>query len=336
MTAPRIGWYVHHHGRGHLSRFLAVRPHVRADVVVFSTLAAPADLPAATEWVRLAADNLPETRGDVVIDPADAAPTAHGRFHWVPQSHADHRDRLVTIADRSRGMDAFVVDVSVEVATFVRVLGLPLALFAQPGRRDDAPHRLAFDLADVIICPWPEDMHDLSVFGGARGRVHTVGGISRFGRRPAMQHEKGTGLVLGRIGDADAAHDIWRALSSRRPDISWRSGGFLPGTFIDDPWEALSRAEVVISAAGQNSVGDIAAAQRNAVFVPQARPFDEQWTTADALDRTGTATTLAEWPVPSAIDAAIDDARARTPRWDAWNTYHAAADAGALIEGLVR
>ena len=46
MTArPLVGWYVHHHGAGHLTRLLAVRPHLDADVVVFSSLAAPVAVP---------------------------------------------------------------------------------------------------------------------------------------------------------------------------------------------------------------------------------------------------------------------------------------------------
>ncbi len=40
-----VGWYVHHHGAGHITRFLAVRPHLDAQVTVFSSLAAPDPLP---------------------------------------------------------------------------------------------------------------------------------------------------------------------------------------------------------------------------------------------------------------------------------------------------
>jgi hypothetical protein len=344
MTTPRIGWYVHHHGRGHLSRFLAVRPHLDAQVTVFSSLAAPTHLPAATEWVTLPLDNDVEEHDGTVLDPAAAEPTAHGRFHWAPHAHRGHRRRLALIAARAERLDAVVVDVSVEVAAFVRLLGLPLALVSQPGPRDDAPHRLAFDIADLIVCPWPEGFHDLSPFGDAVARLHTVGGVSRFAGRRRAEVEPGTVLVLGGIGGVDERSAVWDRVRERSPGVEWRSAGYLPGTFVDDPWEAICRAEVVVSAAGQNSVADIAAAGRPAVLVPQDRPFQEQVTTARALDRAGLA--VAVEPAAGAeadrdadafaeaLTCAIDRARSHPPRWETWGVGGGAVSAAALIREL--
>jgi hypothetical protein len=335
MTRPRIGWYIHHHGRGHVSRFLAVRPHLDADVTVFSSMPAPAGLPAGTEWVALPLDNELEDHDGHVLDPYAASPTAFGRFHWVPQGHRAHRRRLALIAARAEAFDAFVVDVSVEVAAFVRLLGLPVALFSQPGTRTDAPHRVAFDIADVILCPWPAGTHDLSVFGGSAARVHTVGGVSRHAGRPRTDAEPGSVLLLGGIGAAEERPSVWSALEHRFPELSWRSAGYLPGTHTDDPWDAICRAEIVISAAGQNSIADIAAADRPAVVVPQERPFAEQATTAGALDRDGFAVELDAWPDLDAVAAALDLARSRPTRWADWGVDRGAADAARLIRGLV-
>jgi hypothetical protein len=47
---PRLGWYVHHHGRGHLTRLLAIAPHLDAEVDAVSILAAPAGLPSGWTW----------------------------------------------------------------------------------------------------------------------------------------------------------------------------------------------------------------------------------------------------------------------------------------------
>jgi hypothetical protein len=335
MTRPRIGWYVHHHGRGHVSRFLAVRPHLDADVTVFSSMPAPAGLPAGTEWVALPLDNELEDHDGHVLDPYAAAPTGFGRFHWVPQGHRAHRRRLALIAERAEGFDAFVVDVSVEVAAFVRLLGLPVALFSQPGTRTDAPHRLAFDIADVILCPWPAGTHDLSVFGGSAERVHTVGGISRHARRPRADAEPGSVLLLGGIGSAEGRPGVWSTLEARFPELSWRSAGYLPGTHTDDPWDAICRAEVVISAAGQNSIADIAAADRPVVVVPQERPFAEQVATARALARDGFAVELDDWPNPEAVAAALERVRSRPTPWAEWGVEQGAAEAARLIRGLV-
>ena len=50
-----IGWYVHHHGGGHLRRLQAIRPHLRYhDVTVLSSLRRPDDWQG--DWVHLPMD----------------------------------------------------------------------------------------------------------------------------------------------------------------------------------------------------------------------------------------------------------------------------------------
>jgi hypothetical protein len=336
MTTARFGWYVHHHGHGHVSRLLAVRPHVPGEVVVFSSLPAPASLPPATEWVRLPEDDALEEHDGRVLDPHSAEPTANGRFHWAPHAHRGHRRRLAIIAARAEGLDAFVVDVSAEVAAFVRLLGLPLVLFTQPGTRDDAPHRLAFDVADRIVAPWPQGFHDTTVFGAAAPRLRTVGGISRHAGRARAAVVPGSVLLLGGIGAPSDRAAVWESLVAGSPGTAWSSAGFLPGTFVADPWDAICSAELVVSAAGQNSVADVAAAGRPLVLVPQERPFGEQRTTATALDRAGLAVLLDGWPDAAALDDAIARTLDRPTRWSEWGTDDAARDAGTLIADAVR
>ncbi|MDF2826049.1 MAG: UDP-N-acetylglucosamine:LPS N-acetylglucosamine transferase, partial [Mycobacterium sp.] len=70
-------------------------------------------------------------------DTADtvAEPTAHGALHWVPHHDTGLQERMQTIAQwvADARPAAVVVDVSVEVATFVRLLGVPVIVVAQPG-----------------------------------------------------------------------------------------------------------------------------------------------------------------------------------------------------------
>lgn len=334
MTGRRFGWYVHHHGMGHLARFEAVRPHLDAEVTVFSSLPRPVVLPDRTRWVVLPSDSEPEDRRGVLVDPAEAEPTAHGRLHWAPLGHAGHRRRLALIVAAAVDLEALVVDVSVEVALLARLLGLPVALFTQPGRRDDPPHRLAFDLADVVIAPWPTGLHDLSGFGDAAHRVAPVGGISRFAGRTRADTVPGRVLLLGGMGPVEGRAAAHASLAASAPDLDIRSAGFLPDTFAADPWDELCRAEVVISATGQNSVADLAAAGARVVLVPQKRPFDEQLATADALQRTASAQVVGDIGDSGAVVAAVRRARATTPDWSSWATADAAPRAAALIEEL--
>lgn len=314
-----IAWYVHHHGRGHLTRMLAVRPHVPHDVVVLSSLPEPDDLPAGTRWVRLPADHLVEDGRD----PAMADPTAGGLLHWAPLDHRGHASRLAAIAAVLPEADAVVVDVSVEVTMLARLLGRRVVLVAQPGVRSDVPHVSGRALADAIVAPWPSASRD----DGADGIEH-VGGISRFeGRAAPGSRASRTVLALGGGG-----HDAeWRDMVARAVDGTpgWRWTIADAGAWLDDPWEPLTSAEVVVTAAGQNAIADVAAAGARAIVVPRPRPFGEQHATGRLLEAEGLA--VLAHPSERSWSTLLERASASRPDWSRWRVDGAAARAAATI-----
>ena len=335
-----VGWYVHHHGSGHLMRFLAVRPHLDADVTVFSSLASPASLPVRTRWVELERDDDTFTGPSGEIRRPDAAdPTAGGLLHWAPVGHPGHRSRLGAIASAAviDRLDAFVVDVSAEVALFVRLLGLPLILFTQPGDRGDGAHTSAFDAAHAVIAPWPEDAHASPALRRLGSRVHYVGGISRFeGRAVHATAEPRTVAVLaGGVNDPDGFASHADAAAAAAPRWRWEVIGGSGDRWRDDPFETIVAADVVVSAAGQNAIADLAVARARAIVIPQSRPFDEQRWTAQALARGGLAVVAEEWPVAERWGDLLEQARSIHPDWSRWSVSGAAQRASAVIEHTV-
>lgn len=335
MSRPTIGWYVHHHGRGHLTRFEAIRPHLDARVVVFSSLEAPADLAADTEWVVLPRDDETETTPSGVRDPSASDPDAGGLLHWAPLNHTGHRSRLGRIAVESLRGDiaAFVVDVSVEVSLFVRLLGIPVVVVAQPGDRSDEPHRLAYRAATRILAPWPDGLVARPAFDDGADVIHT-GGISRFEGLSAVPTESRSGIaVLLGAGGHTVTDDDLDAFSAALPgETTTVLGG--AGSWQSDPWPILSTASVVVSWAGQNSIADLAVADARAVVIPQPRPFGEQAEMAGTLGLHHLATVETTWPDAWNWADVIDRARAQEPTWSAWRTTGAtrrAADAIAEI-----
>jgi len=369
---PLVGWYVHHHGAGHLTRLLAVRPHLDADVVVFSSLPAPRTLPEGTTWRSLPRDDDSVTAADgTTRHPADPAsgtdPTVGGLLHWAPLHHDGHAARLAALASwiaeaRPR---AFVVDVSVEVTLLVRLLGVPPVVVVQPGDRSDGPHALGWGAAACLVAPWPEGLHESAALDRVAGRVRPVGGISRHDGRPRPDLEAGAppvpvpGSVLvlpggGAGGASDLAASVASAAAAT-PGTTWTVLG--TDGWVDDPWSALCSAEVVVSAAGQNSVADLAAAGARAVVLPQERPFGEQHATATALAELGlvvvpetrctpsTGTTTGtgsgkaaggvDWPPPDAWPGLLARARALRPDWERWGVAGAARRAAAVVAEVV-
>jgi hypothetical protein len=340
----RVGWYVHHHGRGHVGRLLAIAPHVTSDIVCFSSLPEPAGLPAHCTWVQLGRDDAeePETGGPV----HERDITAGGLLHWAPALHNGHRRRLTAIATALEEMPvrAFVVDVSAEVALFVRLLGVPTVLITQPGERDDLPHHLAFRSASKIIAPWPGDLLRPAHLNDLPDVVF-VGGISRFDGRAALEvreeseraecSDRPRVLVLGGAGGTDVTAASIAAAASATPEFEWTAlgvPGHGDGAWRADPWDDLRRAAIVVSWAGQNSVADLAAANVNAVVIPQARPFVEQAQTAEALGRAGLAVVEPGWPSTDAWPELLDRARTLRPEWSRWRTAGAAQRAAAEID----
>ncbi|WP_423922524.1 glycosyltransferase [Frigoribacterium sp. 2-23] len=341
MTRPVVAWYVHHHGQGHLGRLLAVRPHVDADVVCFSSLPRPAALPADTAWVELPRDDTDGGAAESGL-PADADPTAHGLLHWAPLGHDGHRGRFARIAAEVARLRpaAFVVDVSTEVALFARLLGVPVVLMTQPGDRVDRPHGLAFQAAERIVAPWPGELLAPAHLAGLD--VVYVGGVSRHEGRVAAPSERSGVLVLSGRGGTDVTRASVRAARDATPGEHWSMIGVADLdtdddlVWTDDVFGAVSSAEIVVAWAGQNSVADLAVAGARAVVVPQARPFDEQLATAEALDRAGLAVVERAWPEPDRWREVLVAARALTPDWSRWLTSGASARAGAAIDDVVR
>ncbi|NYF16922.1 hypothetical protein HDC37_001747 [Microbacterium sp. AK009] len=328
-----IGWYVHHHGWGHATRLRAILPHLGDEVTVFSSLPEPAGLSAGVRWVTLPADADDIVGADGVLRSARhfGDETARGALHWAPIAHPGHRRRLAVIADWAAAIEvsAFVIDVSAEVATFVRLLGIPTVVVAQPGRRTDRPHRMAYEMADRILAPWAAGTIPAEGLAGFDDRVRRVGGVSRYDGCDVGGAAGQRVLFLGRT----LPESVLRRAATLLGDAGWtvETAGTGDDDRVDDVWPMIARAGVVVSAAGQNSVADLAAANARAVVVPQERPFDEQGETGRVLAAGGWAEVAPASADADEIAALVERAALRAPDWRGWQVRGAAARAAAVI-----
>ena len=318
-----IGWYVHSQGLGHLHRLRSITAHLQTPVTVLSSLPKPADWQG--EWVELAED-LP------LGDDRDAC--AGGTLHWAPRHHPGLLDRGAQVAAwvaRARPT-LVVVDVSVEVAVLVRTLGVPVVLAAMRGDRMDRAHRTAYDLAEALLAPWPQSLPEPWPREWTQKCWH-VGGLSRLDDRVADLPPGSRRVVLlwGRGGSEVSAADI-RAAAGQTPGWTWDVVGLPGAAWVEDPWELLQAADVVVTHAGQNAVAEVAAARRPAVVVPQTRPHGEQLATAKALAAGGLAMVERTWPTQD-WSARLERARALDgSRWRQWSDGRGARRAAGLLD----
>lgn len=328
-----IGYYVHHQGSGHLHRALAVQQAADVPLCGLSTAAAPAGWTG--DWVSLPDDADDEPGPD---------PSAGGRLHYVPLGCDGLSRRMALVSawlDAVRPA-ALVVDVSVEVALLARLHGVPVLVVAQPGRRYDPGHRLAYDIASTIIAPWPEQVGGLwGATADDLAKTRYVGAIGRFAptAEPTAAHGRRKVLVLNGTGGAGPAPGDIDAARAATADRGWEWVHLdrAHGTWRADPWPELCGATVVVSHAGQNAIAEIAAARRPVLVLPQDRPFGEQHVMAAALQEAGYPVEVRPgWPAPADWPALLDRLAARdTTSWSSWNDGKGALRMVDLFRELV-
>ncbi|WP_093802125.1 glycosyltransferase [Streptomyces sp. Wb2n-11] len=337
-----IGYYVHHQGRGHLHRAMCVARHLRTPVVGFSSLPRPTAWQG--EWFRLPMDTDragPGSRPAEILDP-----TAGGRLHWAPRHHTGLRDRMGIVADwiARTGPRLFVSDVSVEVATLARLMGIPVVVAAMRGDRFDPAHRMAYDMADALLAPWPQTSPEPDWPHHWLDKTMYTGAFSRYDDRPRDQAPPSPGpssrsrevVVMLGAGGADITTDDLTTASEATPGWSWTFLGAPRGDrWVNDPWPLLCRADVVVTHAGQNAVAECAAARTPAVVIPQDRPHGEQLATARALRAAGLATVRRGWPAPHEWDELLHRTASRPgDRWATWAPGDGARRAARLLDRL--
>lgn len=335
-----IGWYVHHHGHGHLHRAgrVALELAARGERVTgISSLPCPRGWPGA--WLQLARD-------DEGGPPHD--PTAHGRLHWVPRGDAGLARRHAQLAawiDRE-APSVVVVDTSVEVALLARLHGIPVVTVLPPGERDDHAHRLALEVADAVVGAWPAGWTASllpTTPRHVRDGVHAVGAVARYSAAAGIPATRRPGppraVLLAGTGDAGPSPSQLRAAQEDSPGWEWRPlGRGLPGGWADDPWPVLRDADVVVTHAGQNSLAEVAAARRPAVVLPRDRPFAEQRTTAAALVRDGGLPVLVRerWPERGWQQLLDDAACLPGAEWHRWNDDAGAERLANVVQQVAR
>jgi glycosyl transferase family 28 len=323
-----IGYYAHHHGRGHLQRAECIAAHLSTPTTILTSVTSDA---SRADRVSLARDDDGPVRGD---------PSAGGVLHWAPLGHAGLRHRMATIAawiDRERPA-AMVVDVSVEVAMLCRSMGVPVVVVAMQGDRTDRAHRMGYDLADALLACWPKALADPAWPRHWTQKTCFASAFSRFDTRitPAASRtgaRRRVAVLMG-AGGTDVGAEQLATAAAATPDWDWDILGGAAG-WSADPWPVLQRADVVVTHAGQNALAEVAASRTPAVVVPQIRPHGEQAATADLLERVGLATVRRAWPAPAAWPALLDEVVATDgSRWELWCPGDGAQRAARFVDDV--
>lgn len=341
MPDPQVGYYVHHHGAGHGVRAARIAQALRVPVTLIGS-ELPEDLPAGVRRLQLPAD----TAEGMQVERFDV-------LHYAPLAVEGIRERMALLAQWfvAHWPCVLVVDVSVEIALFARLCGVPVVYVRQHGERDDPAHRLAYESASALLAPYPQEMEAPQTPTWMRDKTRYCGWLSRFAGAAPLAPQKGQVLIITGNGGTGLTCALIEAVARQCPHWQFRvAGGVHPlATNHDAPpnlhWLGhlpdtrleMQAAEIVIGSASDSLVGEAASLGCRYIAVAEDRPFDEQRLQARRLNELHVAIGLEQgWPSADTWPALLHAALEVSPGlWQAWADKDAATRAAAVIEDVL-
>ncbi len=318
MKKP-IAFFVHHQGRGHAHRTMAVAAEFARDRPVSVLTAGPHLFDGFARDIEIVA--LPDMIGAAVPTPRLYAEPTPPVMHCVPLGLAEMRRTMRTILDHldAREVGLFVVDVSAEIALLARIASVPAVQIRMHGDRGDIGHVGAYEACVGMLAPFDERLEQDDYPARLRQKTFYSGGLctsvdsvperaearARLGLDPnreivvAVTGGGGSGTPYAPLTvAARAAPDaLWLTLGpthreGHETDFSnLRELGWVPSVT-----DYLAAADIVVASAGDNTVHEVARVGGRLIVMPEWRYFGEQTRKAEALVRLGAAVQAPQWP----------------------------------------
>lgn len=336
-----VGYYVHHQGAGHRQRARRIAQLLQRPCTLIGTF-------AGAEMAGASLLDLPDDRMLDAFDGADGSADRPEGLHYAPLGHPGVRARMARMARWIDEADPvlLVVDVSVEVAIFARLLSVPTLVFRLPGLRTDTPHLEAFRAAERIVAPFPEALEEPETPDWVRRKTVYAGFLGDEAPN-AGPRSRDIVVLLGRGGEGPRVTDL-AAAARAVPDRHWhvlgQIGEAAPGEvpvnlslhgWVDDVPERMARAGLVVGAAGDGVVAAAAVSGAPFLCLPEPRPHDEQTRKATALARLGAAIVHEGWPAARDWAGLVKKSLALDPRHlSVLSTPQAMARLAAEIEAI--
>ncbi|RFC64571.1 glycosyl transferase [Fulvimarina endophytica] len=318
MTKP-IAFFVHHQGRGHANRTMALVEAFSKSRPVSVLTAGPHLFDGFSREIELVA--LPNMIGAAVPTPRLYAEPTPSSLHCVPLGLAEMRATMRAILDHldDRGTGLFVVDVSSEIALLSRIASVPAAQIRMHGDRSDAGHLGSYESSVGMLAPFDESLEQGDYPAHLRAKTFYSGGLcttrdavpsreearARLGLDPVREIV----VVLTGGGGAGTPYAPLTVGARALPDAEWLVLGptlkeghetnfsnLKELGWVANVTDHLAAADIVIASAGDNTVTEIARVGRPFVVIPEWRYFGEQARKAEAMAKLGAAVHAPGWP----------------------------------------
>ncbi|TLV03975.1 glycosyltransferase [Dyadobacter luticola] len=289
MKKPTLFYFVHAHGNGHRATFNMLYPvlSVYFEVIAITTNQEITAYLHQRHDVRVL--ELPPKY------PADYEIPEHTfskAFEVTPYAiEPAHRAKALAEAIAHFKPKAFYCDGVPELAIMVRGMGVPVVLIHLPGNvMSDPTQVFAHELADHIIAHFPSSLEQANF--SFISKTYYSGYISQYAGRAltssSRPHFDQVTVLLGYDNyDETVLQNITKDQSTQftivgnKRDFDVGANCTLLGP-VKDIREAIT-GEVVISAAGQNTIAELLSMKKRLILLPEPRPYDEQVVHAKVL-----------------------------------------------------
>lgn len=318
MKKP-IAFFVHHQGRGHAQRTMAVVAEFARDRPVSVMTAGPHLFDGFSRDIEIVA--LPNMIGAAVPTPRLYAEPTPPVMHCVPLGLPEMRRTMRTILDHldAREIGLFVVDVSAEIALLARIASVPAVQIRMHGDRGDIGHLGAYEACVGMLAPFDERLEQDDYPAPLRAKTFYSGGLctsvdrvperaearARLGLDPdreiivAVTGGGGSGTPYAPLTVAARAapEALWLTLGPTHREghetdfANLRELGWVPSVT-----DYLAAADIIVASAGDNTVHEVARVGGRLIVMPEWRYFGEQARKAEALVRLGAAVQAPQWP----------------------------------------
>ncbi|MGB3468626.1 MAG: hypothetical protein WBA74_25300 [Cyclobacteriaceae bacterium] len=310
-----IGFYVHTHGLGHAMRVTSIINHLENPATVFSSFEAPwHNFPEGATYVKLPSEDL----ADAAYKQPQQTPE---HYHYLPLGVNRVGERYAIMADWiAKEQPAMMfVDVSVEVAQMVRLCSVPVAIPRMHGRRNDKAHLAAYEVASLLIAPFPEWAEQDDTADWIKEKTVYTGALCRFyDQKPDDQNPHDKPFVLIMTGGCHDEIDMEKINSwaDSHPELDWiivgnysevmvpdleLSDNIIRKKYVRQVAGYIKHAKYVVAPCSDNIASEIAYYGKPWICIPFERPFDEQNCKAEIFERENIAVVSTDWPNSSMI-----------------------------------
>ena len=333
MKKP-VSFFVHHQGRGHARRTMAIIREFSPDRPVSVMTADPSLFDGFEREIDMV--ELPDMIGaDVPTQALFEQPTP-SVMHCVPMGVVEMRQTMRRIIDHLDDIDAglFVIDVSAELALLSRIASIPAVKIRMHGDRNDPGHHGAYEACVGMLAPYDERLEQADYPDALRRKTFYSGGLCTTApqvpsreearQRLGLDPEREIVVALTGGGGSGTPYAPLTVAARAAPETLFLTIGplLLEGHetdfanlvncgWVDNVVDYLAASDIVLASAGDNTVHEIAMLERPYIVAPEWRYFGEQTRKAERLAELGAAVDMPVWPADFAgWQAILEQARA--------------------------